>query len=242
MSGMAWVFIALLVFFVGAAAFTAIISPVRNRVTNIHFSNKQSYTGTDGWENVEVGPGVTFDRVSLPDGPADKAGLVGGDVIMNFDGKPVMNKDDMEKIMEQMPPGKTVEVVYMRDGEVQNTKLTTISQAEFEHLQRAFRERPEGRGQFGYDSDDVERVEIPGTKMFGVRLDDVYPSRPADIAGVKKGDIVIEFDGTPIRTGGELLMRLNRAVPYSTIKVVVMRAGENDKLEKVEIPVKLGRR
>jgi S1-C subfamily serine protease len=76
--------------------------------------------------------------------------------------------------------------------------------------------------------------------MTGVRLDDIYGSRPADIAGVKKGDIVIEFDGIPIRTGGELLMRLNRALPYSTIKLVVMRGG--DKLEKVEIPVKLGRR
>jgi len=241
MSGMAWVFIALLVFFVGAAAFTAIISPVRNRVTNIHIATaKQSYTGTDGWENVEDGPGVTFDSVSLPDGPADKAGLVGGDVIMNFDGKPVMNKDDMEKLMEQMPPGKTVEVVYMRDGEVHNTKLTTISQAEFKQLENAYRERPEGRAQFGYDSDDVERVQIPGTKMFGVRLDDVYGSRPADIAGVKKGDIVIEFDKTPIRTGGELLMRVNRALPYSTITLVVMRGEE--KLERVEIPVKLGRR
>jgi C-terminal processing protease CtpA/Prc len=241
MSGMAWVFIALLVFFVGAAAFTAIISPVRSRMTNIHIASaKQSYTGTDGWENVEAGPGVTFDSVSLPDGPADKAGLVGGDVIMNFDGKPVMNKDDMEKIMEQMPPGKTVEVTYMRDGEVRNTKLTTISQAEFKQLENAFDDRPEGRGVFGYDSDDVERVEIPGTKMFGVRLDEVYPSRPADLAGVKKGDIVIEFDGTPIRTGQELSMRVNRALPYSTIKLVVMRGG--DKLEKVEIPVKMGRR
>jgi serine protease Do len=213
---------------------------VRNRISNIHVATtKQSYTGTDGWENVEVGPGVTFDSVSLPGGPADKAGLVGGDVIMNFDGKPVMNKDDMEKVMEQMPPGKTVEVVYMRDGEVKTTQLTTISEAEFQHLRREYQDRKE-RAQFGYDSDDVERVAIPGTKMTGVRLDDIYGSRPADIAGVKKGDIVIEFDGIPIRTGGELLMRLNRALPYSTIKLVVMRGG--DKLEKVEIPVKLGRR
>jgi S1-C subfamily serine protease len=145
----------------------------------------------------------------------------------------------MEKIMARTPPGKTVNVVYLRDGETHATQLTTISEAEFKHLQREFndRQRPEGRAQFGYDSDDVARVEIPGTKMLGVRLDDVYGSRPADIAGVKNGDIVIEFDGIPIRTGEELLMRVNRAIPYSTIKLVVMRGPE-----KVEIPVKLGRR
>ena len=239
MSGMAWVFIALLVFFVGAAAFTAIISPVRQRVSNIHVQTKQSYTGTEGWENAETGPGVTFASVSLPGGPADKAGLVGGDVIVNFDGQTVLNEDQMEEIMAKTPPGKTVNVVYLRDGESHATQLTTISEAEFKKLREEFneRQRPEGRAQFGYDSDDVTRVEVPGTKIFGVRLDDVYGSRPADIAGVRNGDVVIEFDGIPIRTGEELLMRVNRAIPYSTIKLVVMRGPE-----KVEIPVKLGRR
>ena len=241
MSGMAWVFVALLVFFIGAAAFTAIISPVRNRVSRVSGTTKQSFTGIEGLQNAEIGPGVTFGSVNLPGGPADKAGLVGGDVIMNFDGQPVMNEDDMEKIMARTPPGKTVKVVYMRDGEVHETQLTTISEAEVQHLRREFNDRPEGRAQFGYDSDDVERVEIPGTKMHGVRLDDVYGSRPADIAGVKKGDIVIEFDGIPIRTGGELLMRVNRALPYSTVKLVVMRGAE-DKFERIEIPVKVGRR
>ena len=238
-SGMAWVFIALLVFFVGAAAFTAIISPVRKHIAATQVQTKQSYTGTEGWENAATGPGVTFGAVSLPGGPADKAGLVGGDVIVNFDGQTVLNEDDMEKIMARTPPGKTVNVVYLRDGETHSTQLTTISEAEFKHLRQEFndRQRPEGRAQFGYDSDDVERVEVPGTKIFGVRLDEVYGSRPADIAGVKNGDIVIEFDGIPIRTGEELLMRVNRAIPYSTVKLVVMRGPE-----KLEIPVKLGRR
>lgn len=238
-SGMAWVFIALLVFFVGAAAFTAIISPVRQRVAATHLPTKQSYTGTEGWENAETGPGVTFASVSLPGGPADKAGMVGGDVIVNFDGQTVLNEDQMEQMMAQTPPGKTVNVIYLRDGESHATQLTTISEVEFKQLREEFndRQRPEGRAQFGYDSGDVERVEVPGTKIFGVRLGDVYNSRPADIAGVKNGDVVIEFDGIPIRTGEELLMRVNRAIPYSTIKLVVMRGPE-----KLEIPVKLGRR
>jgi putative serine protease PepD len=65
-------------------------------------------------------------------------------------------------------------------------------------------------------------------------------SRPADIAGLKEGDIVVEFDGVPIRTSEEFLMRVRRAQPYSTVKLVVMR-GEAPPLERVEIPVKLGK-
>jgi S1-C subfamily serine protease len=47
---------------------------------------------------------------------------------------------------------------------------------------------------------------------------------------------VIEFDGVPIRTPEEFLMRVRRALPYSTVPLVVMRDGQ-----KLEIPVKLGR-
>ncbi len=235
MSGMAWVFVGLLIFFIGAAAFTAVISPMRQHVSNIHVTEKRSYTGVDNWENAEIGPGVTFESVSLPGGPADKAGLVGGDIIVSFDNQRVQNEDQMNKLMANTPEGKTVEIEYVRDGEPHKTQLTTISESEFERIQETFNRRPEGRATFGYSTGDAERVEIPGTMLFGVRLGELTPSRAADIAGVKEGDIVIEFDGAPIRTPGELHMRVRRALPYSTIKLLVMRNGE-----KLEIPVKLG--
>jgi len=58
----------------------------------------------------------------------------------------------------------------------------------------------------------------------------------ADLAGVKDGDIVIEFAGIPIRTPEEFQSRALRAVPYSTIKMAVMRGDE-----RLEIPVKMGK-
>jgi membrane-associated protease RseP (regulator of RpoE activity) len=237
MSGMAWVFVGLLIFFIGAAAFTAIISPMRGHVPTVSISRNKSYTGVDGWENAENGGGVTFDSVNLPDGPADKAGLVGGDVIVSFDGKRVQNKDDINKLMVSTPIGKTVDIEYLRDGETHKTQLTTISEEQFEELRDRFENRPEGRAYFGYDTGDAERVEIPGTKMFGVKLHRVTPSRAADIAGVKAGDIVIKLNDVPIRTAEEFRMRARRALPYSTIKLTVFRDGE-----QLDIPVKLGGR
>jgi S1-C subfamily serine protease len=236
MSGMAWVFIGLLIFFVGAAAFTAIVSPVRHRVSVGNVRVKQSYTGVVGFETAPNGEGVTFDRVSPPGGPADKAGLVGGDVIVSFDGQRIQNEDQINDLMTRTPAGKTVEVEYVRDGEPHKTQLTTMTEGELERLQEAFDERDDNRGFLGYRTGDADRVEIPGTKLYGVRLGSLYSSRPADMAGMKDGDIVIEFDGVPIRTEDELSMRVRRAVPYSTVTVVVMR-GE----EKVEIPVKIGK-
>lgn len=238
MSGMTWMFIGLLIFFISAAVFTAVVAPIRRNIgQEISIpAPPRSYFGVESFETAEDGRGVTFDEVEPPNGPADKAGLVGGDIITSFDGKAIENEDQISDLLRQTPAGKTVDVVYMRDGETKTAKLTTISREEFRRLENEFENRPEGRGRFGFDDGDTERVPIEGTKMFGVRLDDISPSLPADMAGIKNGDVIIEFDNTPIRTRGELSSRVKRAIPYSTINVVVMRAKE-----RLVIPVKMGR-
>lgn len=235
MSGMTWLFLGLLIFFITAGVFTAIIPPIRRNI-NVELAPVQarSYAGVHSFDTTDGG--VTFDNVEPPGSPADKAGLVGGDIVTSFDGQPITSRDQIMELLGRTPIGKTVDVVYVRDGETKTTKLTTVSKEEFDRLARAFRQRPEGRGRFGFDDDETERVPIPGTKIFGVRLDDISPNLPADMAGIKKGDIVIEFDGVPIRTPEELSSRVLRALPYTTIDVVVMRGTE-----KIKIPVKMGR-
>ena len=236
LSGMTWIFLGLLIFFVAAAAFTAIIRPDRPSV-NIEFGEPDTprvMVGVDGWETTDGG--VTFENVTIPDSPADKAGLVGGDIITTFDGQPVTTDDEMRDVIARTPVGKTVEIVFVRDGETQTSTLTPISNQEYDRLSDVFRNRPEGVGRFGFDDDDTERVAVPGTTMFGVRVDDITPNLPADLAGIKEGDVIIEFDGAAIRTPEELATRVRRAIPYSTVKVVLMRGAE-----RLEIPVKMGK-
>ncbi|MFZ0064247.1 MAG: PDZ domain-containing protein [Pyrinomonadaceae bacterium] len=235
MSGMSWMFIGLLVFFLAAATFTAIVAPIRRNTPSISIPEKPiTYFGVHEFQTGEGG--VTFDNVEPPGSPADKAGLVGGDIITSVDGHPVTTDDEMTDLRGTVEVGKPVDVIYLRDGEQKTTKLTPISRADFERLEREFANRPGGKGRFGFDDDDTERVPIPGTKMFGVRLDDISQNLPADMAGIKEGDIVTEFDGVPIRTPQELSARVRRAVPYNTIKVVVLRGTET-----LEIPVKMGK-
>ena len=251
-SGMSWIFVGLLVFFVAAAAFTAIVAPKRSG-TNISFVQKpvlKSYLGVDEFNNTD--DGVIFEAVTAPGGPADKAGMIGGDVILSFDGQPIHDEDQMDELMTQTPIGKTVDVEYMRDGQKKLAKLTTISLDDYRRLTREFERREEGRAQFGYRDGDAETVKVPGMNIHGVKLGRVLRNQPADIAGVKEGDIVTEMDGLPIRTDKEFLMRVRRALPYSTVKLVVMRPKgepvaegqeqqEPQQYEKVEIPVRLGK-
>lgn len=258
-SGMSWIFIGLLAFFVVAAGFSALVAPLRNHSIVDRTPVVKAIVGAEFDQSDE---GVSLESASLPNGPADKAGLIGGDLILSFDGQKIQKEDQLNDLMAKTPVGKTVDVEYSRDGEKKATKLTTISQDEERRLRREFERRPEGRAQFGYEDGDAERVPVPGMNIHGVKLGTILRSRPADLAGIKEGDIVIEFDGVPIRTGDELLMRVRRALPYSTVKLVVMRPPEGAEplhdepangpeppkppdtskpLQKLEIPVKLGK-
>lgn len=237
-SGMAWILILVAMLFVLGGVLTAVRRSV-NRQSFAGVPASRSYFGVDGFSDAD-GRGVTFRSVEPPGSPADKAGLVGGDIITSFDGQPVNDRADMMSLLARTPIGKTVEVIYLRDGELKKASMTTFSEEASNQLEAAFDHRLQGWGQLGFEDDDSEVVPIPGTKMHGVKLDGISsenPSGPAALAGIQDGDIVVEFDGTPIRTVRELVSRVRRVLPYSTVKVKLFRGSE-----QMEIPVKIGKR
>ncbi|HEX5704161.1 MAG TPA: PDZ domain-containing protein [Pyrinomonadaceae bacterium] len=229
--GMTWILIGIALLFAVGGVMTALR---KNVVPPTTISTPpQSYLGINEFEDATGG--VTFQDVWPPDGPADKAGLVGGDVITVFDGHATVDEKEMRRLLATTPSGKTVEIVYIRDGETKTASLTTLSRSEVEDLDGAFTNRGTSRGQLGFE--DIDTVPVPGKNIKGVLLERINPSGPAALAGLVEGDIIIEFDGVPIRTVSELVVRARRAVPYSTVKVIVIRGNE-----QLEIPVKVGKR
>jgi len=230
---MTWLWILLAVFFVSGGALSALRRNLPSR-SGIPFAPKRSYFGVNGFD--DNGGKVSFRNVEPPGGPADKAGLVGGDIIMSFDGHPVNGRRDIMDLLEKTPIGKTVEVVFLRDGTPHTTQLTTISQDDSDRLGREFRNRPEGRGMFGFESNRMTTISRPETKTFGVQIDYIEQNGPAELFGIQVGDIITEFDHVPIRTPEEFLSRVRRAIPRVPVEVTIIR---DDK--RLIIPVTMGR-
>jgi len=229
LSGLAWLGIGLALFFAGGAVLSLFVKQNTPRM-NAPAAASRSYFGIDGFEVADGG--ITFDLVEPAGGPADKAGLVGGDVVMSFDGHPVKTPEEMIDLLLQTPIGKTVEVIYLRDGVTKMTQLTTESQPGIQRL-REVGDRPEGL--FGFERDKTTRISMPETRTYGLRMDYIQPNSPADLFGIKEGDIITEFDKIPIRTSRELLSRVRRATPRSTVEVVVVRGDKT-----LKIPVTMG--
>ena len=180
------------------------------------------------------GGGAMIRGLAGPGTSLEAAGLLGGDTITHFDGKPVRDENALRKLIAATPVGKAVEVIFIRDGEPpRKTVLTTKGRGEFQGM-APIDARPGGRGILGVDLGS--RVRLPNSNIFGVELSDVNRNGPADLAGLKEGDVVFDFGGKPVRTPGDLRLRIYEAVPGSTIPVSVMRDGQ-----RVDIEVKIGR-
>lgn len=232
-TGMTWMWIALAVFFAGGGMMSAIRKNVGRPIT-LSIAQNRSYVGVDDFDTTDGG--ATFKNVEPPGGPADKAGLVGGDIVTSFDGHPIKEANEIMDLLGRTPVGKTVEVIYTRDGNFHNTQLTTVSRDEYNRLDREYSRRPEGKGKFGFERNRMTRITNPETKTFGVRIDWVDTNGPADLFGIKVGDIITDFDNIPIRTPDEFYSRVRRALPYSTINITLLREGQ-----KMVIPVKIGK-
>jgi serine protease Do len=59
----------------------------------------------------------------VPEGPAKEAGILAGDVILNFDGKEVADTRGLVKQVGNSPVGKAVRVIVQRDGKTQTLKV-----------------------------------------------------------------------------------------------------------------------
>jgi hypothetical protein len=232
-SWLMWVIVAVIMVSAlgGGAAINRLKERARSAASSV-VNQPRSFFGTSGFSDVDEG--VMVDAV-VPGSPAEQAGLVGGDIIQTFDGKHPKNSDDVRRLLRSTPIGKAVEIGYLRDGESHTTILTTASSALFDRDNDSLM-YPAGRQGF-LGVDGMERVVEPDEKLYGVRVNDVTRNRPADIAGLQDGDVITDFDGTPVRTEGELTARIRRATPGQTVNLTIVRDGQRQ-----TIPVKMGRR
>ena len=79
---------------------------------------------------------------------------------------------------------------------------------------------------------DMAGSDVPGLRLTGVRA-----GSPADLAGMKAGDIIVEFDGKPVKDLYQYSDALYARKPGDQVLIVVLRDGK-----RLPLTVKLGKR
>jgi predicted metalloprotease with PDZ domain len=84
-------------------------------------------------------------------------------------------------------------------------------------------------GEIGVSIRDVERDDNAtrgAAAARGVEIEDVTPGGPAEKAGLKKGDVVVEFDGERVRSVRQFTRLVDETPPGRRIAAAVMRGGQ----------------
>ncbi len=125
--------------------------------------------------------------------PADKAGLVTGDVLMEMDGKKIESYDALRNQVAMLNPGTDVKFLIMRDGKTRQLTVTLGERpAEVSRGGRSQPERPSEQA-LGVTVQNVTKdlADQLGYRIGeGVVVTGVEPGSPAGNAGIQPGDLI----------------------------------------------------
>ena len=160
----------------------------------------------------------------IPDGPAAKAGIKRGDVIIKFNGKEVSDVGQLPKIVASTTPDTDVDVVVIRDGKRQtlNVHIAILKDG---NTQVA---KAQSRDSLGMQGQDItpELAQTLGLDTDqGVLVSDVTAGLPAAEAGIKRGDVITEIDRKPIRNMADYKGLLGNIKKGRTVLFLIRRGG-----------------
>jgi serine protease Do len=161
----------------------------------------------------------------LKDGPAERAGLKVGDVIVEFDGTEIKDSSDLPAIVGRTRPGKQVNVKVLRDKKEMSLPVN-ITELKEEEVVASAREK----GELGLTVQKVTpqlAEELQLGKTQGVVITGVEAGSPADEAGLQQGDVIVEVDRKPIREITDFRQAVGGAKKGQRILFLVRREGNS---------------
>ena len=172
--------------------------------------------------------GAIVSRVT-PDGPADKADMQPGDVIIAYNGERVQNTEDLQSRVVATQPGTTVPVVVLRDAE-EITLGVTIEELDLDEeagtVIASAEELSEGFGMTLQDltGEMTSRLRVPvGTA--GAVVVDVERGGAAEVGGVQPGDVILSVNRVDVPNAADALRALNGVESWRTAFLLVQRAA-----------------
>jgi serine protease Do len=163
--------------------------------------------------------------------PAEKAGIKAGDVITEFNGKPITDKSSLQLAVSECLPGSPATVKLFRDG---HEKLITVTLAELPASMTQGQNDQEDSNPHNSTVDALDGVtvqdlnrgirqqlEIPD-EIRGALVTDVDPDSNSAEAGLQRGDVVVEINRQPVSNADDAV-RLGRQAKGDQILLKIWR-------------------
>jgi serine protease Do len=165
-------------------------------------------------------------------GPAEKAGIEVGDIILKFDAKPIERSTDLPRIVGNTKPGSKVPVSIWRKGAARELSLT-VAEMQSEPTARAPAAGKNQPGQaaptqanaIGLVVSDISDERRTQLRIKSGVLVDVVEGQAAR-AGLRQGDVILSLNNQDVANAkqfNELVTKLDR----TKTQVMLVRRGDN---------------
>jgi predicted metalloprotease with PDZ domain len=168
------------------------------------------------------------------DSPADKMGLLRGDVITAIGAERVREPQELRDAIGKLEPETKVTVKYIRKGKPGKVEVVLAERPESDAVRVLRRTREPG--------DHGTRMIFSGTPMLGVQVQEVTPNlgryfgvnsgllvlsvqedSPAQEAGIQEGDVILLVAGESVKDLSDLREALSEQEDGDKVDVTVMR-------------------
>lgn len=167
--------------------------------------------------------------------PAEKGGLDAGDVILRFDGKPIVSSSDLPRVVGATKPGKEVPVEILRRGA---TRIMNVAVGEM-----PTDEKDEARPAKGPAKVEPNRL--------GLTLRELSPQQKKRLngkngllvtgaeggaaqAGIRRGDVILAVNNTEVQNVDQFNKLIQAAQSGKTVALLVQRGDST-----LYVPVKV---
>jgi serine protease Do len=165
--------------------------------------------------HLETQEGALVAQVS-PGGPAEKAGIERGDVIVRLGDTEIHRMRELPRAVAAAEPGTKIDVEVMRKGESKTLHVEIAEMAADQNAQASTPQPGDDQGStaFGFDIADVPpaiQQRLGLTEHEGALITRVYPGGGGERAGLRPGDVIVEVDRDAVTGGLDAEQKLRKA-------------------------------
>jgi serine protease Do len=165
-------------------------------------------------------------------GPAQKAGVRSGDIILSVDGRLVERSDQLPSVISAITPGRDIKVEVWRDKQpkVLSVRVEELKEEPTQRVSNRDLEEPAKADKLGLSVRPLGNEERRSASTEGYLLvEDV--TGPAEQAGVRPGDVILGVNGKPVKSLAELR---NATASAKTVALLLERDGAH-----IFVPIRL---